>query len=251
MGFQWSTQEMSFNGNSTWTIEIANLPFNAEITYYVMVEIDGTYYTMFSSYAWRDSLTTWLGIPFFILIAVGIGLAVYFLFRRDLNKIKPQIPTDNRRKLSYLYATQIIGLGLTEIGIFICIYLPVVVILPQTTSMELTMATFLSEYIDLLPYGLIVILGILIAGFILALSRPVLGGVLNLGMPLGILLVEFVAGSLLFSTFGDNSGLNLVGPFMTVVIGLIIWIIMCITQICFGIFKRRYKKRLLIVSPSS
>jgi len=251
MGFQWSTQEMILNGDSTWTVEIANLPFSAEITYYVMVEIDGTYYTMFSSYVWRDSLTTWLGIPFFILIAVGIGLAVYFLFRRDLNKVKPQIPTNNRQKVYYLYAAQICGLVLTEIGIFICIYLPVVVILPQTNSLELTMATFLSEYIDILPYASIVILGVLTVGFILGLSRPVLGGIINFSMPLAILLVEVVAGSLLFSTFGENPGLNLVGPFMTVGIGVIIWIIMCIIQICFGIFKRIYKKRLLIGSSSS
>jgi hypothetical protein len=61
-----------------------------------------------------------ISFPFFILIGFGIGLAVLFLFRRDLNKTKQQIPPENRRKLSYLYLVQIGGLGLTEIGILIC-----------------------------------------------------------------------------------------------------------------------------------
>jgi hypothetical protein len=244
MGFQWSTQDMTNDGQSVWTIEIANLPFNAEITYYVIVEIKGTYYTMFSSYIWRDALNTPLEIPFFILISLAFGLSIYLLLRRDINKIKPHFTSENRRKFLYLYTAQIGGLALTEIGIFISIYLPIVVILPQTNSLEFSFATFLNEFIDIIPLGSIIIFGILILGFIFALSRPTLAGIINLFMPLSIILVESIVSSLLLSTFGGNSGLNLSGSFMVIGIGVIIWIVMCIIQIAFGIFKRQYKKRL-------
>jgi cephalosporin-C deacetylase-like acetyl esterase len=250
-GAQWVTQEMTLNGEASWTCKIAHLPFSADITYYVMVEINGTYYTMFSSYIWRSSLTTWLGIPFFILIGFGIALAVLFLFRRDLNKTKQQIPPENRRKLSYLYLVQIGGLGLTEIGILISLYLPIVVVLPQTNSLEITMVTFLDQFIDFLPYGTILIFGILLLGFILSLTRPTLGGVINFSLPFSIILIESVVSSILFSLFGENSGLNLVGSFMSIGSGVIIWGTLCIIQICFGIFKRLYKKRLLFVAPPS
>jgi fermentation-respiration switch protein FrsA (DUF1100 family) len=250
MGVPWSTQEMTKDGQSIWTIEIPNLPFNADVTYYVMVEIGGTYYTMFSSYIWRDSLTTWLEIPFFILIGFALGLTIFLLLRRDINKIKPNITSSNRRKLSYLYATQISGIAITEIGMIICIYLPIVVILPLGSSLKLSLATFLNEFIDILPLASIVVFGILIAGFILSFNHPLLGGIINLAIPLSIIIVEIFAASLLSATFGGNQGITVVGSFMSIGIGVIIWIAMCIIQICFGIFKRTYKKRHLVVSSS-
>jgi hypothetical protein len=191
---------------------------------------------------------TWLGVPFFILIGVGIAILIFILLQRDIRKVKSNVTPANHRKLVYLYILQVGGLGATEIGIAICIFLPIVVLLPQSNSLGISMATFLNEFVDILPLAGLVVFGILIAGFILSLSsRPMLGGFINLAIPLIVFMIYLTALFLVGSFFEDIAGL-FVGPIIGIGIGQFIWFALCIGQISFGIFKRKYLKKLRVPS---
>ncbi|NVM30913.1 MAG: alpha/beta fold hydrolase [Candidatus Helarchaeota archaeon] len=244
MGATWKKTEMT-QSSGVWTLEKQHLPFNAEITYFVIVELEnGEYITFFSSYVWRDEITTWLEIPFFILIGVGLAMPIYLLMRRDVRKMKSRIEATNQRRYLYLNGIQLAGMGTTEIFIFVSLFLPLVVALPESNSFGISLAVVLNEFIDLFPFFAYVVFTCLITGFILTMSKPVLGGLINLIVPIMLVMIGLSMLPML-GAYEDNtlvSGLS--GPLVSVGIGLILWFVMCGVQIGFGIFKRKYQKRL-------
>ncbi|NVM53168.1 MAG: alpha/beta fold hydrolase [Candidatus Helarchaeota archaeon] len=245
LGATWKEHEMEQLDPTTWTFELRSLPFNAEVTYFVIVELEnGELYTAFSSYVWRDTLTTWLEIPFFILIGVGLALPIFLLVRRDYRKMQLELEAPNRRKYLYLTGAQLGGIGGTEIVIATSIFLPLLVILPQSGHLEISLATFLTEFIDMFPIMAPLVFIILIAGFIFAISKPILGGLINLILPATLLII----GLLVFGFVGGYSDNQLVAAFSENLIdigsGLILLFTMSGVQIGFGIFKRKYQKRL-------
>jgi pimeloyl-ACP methyl ester carboxylesterase len=245
MGAPWQTREMTQINSSTWNIELRSLPFNADVTYFIMVELDGELYTMFSSSAWRDSLTTWLQIPFFILIAFGLAVPIFFLVKRDTRILKTQIPKENHQKLHKFYIYQLAIIAATEVGIALSLILPIAIILPQTSHMEFSVTLLLTEFIDFLPIISLIGLVILVAGFILAMAKPVTGGIINLLIPgsltvLGIIII-FQIGSL-----GEElAGFGVSGGLLGIGFGLILWLIMGAGQVTLGIYKRHYIKKLV------
>ncbi len=244
LGAAWTETEMTRLNQSAWSIEITNLPVNADLTYYVMVEIEGDLYVMFSTNAWRETLTTWLEIPFFILLGLAIALPTFMLVRREYRKNKPKIAPENERKFRYLYSSQVIGITVTEVVIAITLFLPIAIVLPESTKLEFSIATILTNYIDLIPLLTPILFGILITYFIIAFNKPVLGGILNIGIPAMIL-----AGlAFIMTLFADYEDLLLAfrpsESFISVGFGLILMLAMGFTQIGLGIFKRKYQKRL-------
>jgi len=246
MGAAWQTREMNPINQSTWTVEIQNLPISADITYLIMVELEGELYTMFSTSAWRDTLTTWVEIPFFILIGLGLFLSVFLLVRHDVKKVKPTITEQNTRKLSYLYGCQFAGIGATENVIAISLFLPLAVILPQSNSIEVSVSLLLSEFIDFLPIVTLIVFGILVAGFILAMSKPLLGGIINILIPASLFIfgIFLIILSRSFSNTLEELGFS--GNLLGIGSGLILWLVMGGIQIIFGISKRKYLKNLRI-----
>jgi dienelactone hydrolase len=245
LGAAWKEREMSQLNQTTWTIDIKSLPFNAELTYFVMVEIEGDLYVMFSTTVWQDSLNTWLGIPFFILICLAIGLPTFLLVRRNIKKTKSIISPENERKLNYLYGSQVLSISATEIIIAWTLFLPIAVILPESGQLEFSIATLLTQYIDLLPVLTPILFGILIAGFILAFSKPILGGFINLIIPILILLSEGMIIAWLSEYKDMLMGFRSDEPFFAVGFGVILMLACGIAQIVLGVFKRKYQKRLI------
>ncbi|MFX1590770.1 MAG: alpha/beta hydrolase family protein [Promethearchaeota archaeon] len=250
LGATWKKKEMDQVNQSTWTAEVKSLPFGAKITYFVLVEIEGIYYTAFSTYVWRDNLSTWLGIPFLILIAFGLAIPIFFLMRYDIKKMKSTMDSSNQRKYLILNVAQLSGIGVSEIFIWICVFFPIAVFLPEANQLKISLETILSEYIDFFPFVAPFIFIFLIAGFILVMSKPILGGIINLIIP--ILMLIF--GLLLFSmihAISEIEILHISGTLFSFGFGTIFWFILAGMQISFGIFKRKYQKCLRKLPPSS
>ncbi len=244
MGFAWDEVNMTQINQTHWTIEIDNLPVNAEITYLVMVELEGDVYTMFSSSAWRDTLNTWIEIPFFILVGLAIALPIFIYTLHDYRKNKSSVPKVNEQKLLVLYSSQLGGIGVTQICIAVSLFLPLAVIFPEANAVEISASILLSEFIDFFPLGTTIVFSILIFGCILAMSRPLLGGIINIGLPASILIFGFVITSLIGDITAIAAEFGVTGELFAFGIGLILWLVMAIVQICFGIFKRKYQKHL-------
>jgi pimeloyl-ACP methyl ester carboxylesterase len=244
LGAAWKEKEMTRLNQSAWTIEIKSLPFNADLTYFVMVEIESELYVMFSTNAWRESLTTWLQLPFFILLGVALGLPVFLLLRHNIRKNKAKTSPKNERKLISLYSSQIIGISITEIIIAWSIFLPLAVVLPQSSKLEISIATILTKYIDLLPILTPILFGILIAGFILAFSRPILGGMINTLIPTVLLIAQALLVAWLAEYKDLMMGYRSSEKFLGVGLGVILMLACGIAQILLGVFKRKYQKRL-------
>ncbi len=244
LGGVWKEREMTQLNQSMWTFDVRNLPYTADLSYFVIVEIDGQLYTAFSSYVWRDTLTTWLTIPFFILIGAVVAVPIYFLMRRDINKMRPQIEEGKQRKYLLLNITQLGGMGATESFLFACLFFPILIVLPQTSHMEISLAIVFNEFVDFVPRLWPLVLAIMIAGFVLAMSKPILGGTINLIIP----MLLFIVGLMFYPLIGgvqDNELLNSLGSLFSIGFGLILWYILGGIQIGFGIFKRKYQKRLI------
>ncbi|MHA1324831.1 MAG: alpha/beta hydrolase family protein, partial [Candidatus Helarchaeota archaeon] len=244
MGSPWETREMMQLNQTFWTFSLDNLPFNADVTYLIMVELNGSLYTMFSTSVWRTSLNTWFEIPFFILIALGFAFPIYLLIRRDLNRIQDDLSSKQQRKLTYLYGFQVGGMGLTELGIAFSLFLPLAIIIPQANALEVSMALFLSEFIDFLPLIAPLVFTTLLIGFFFAFCKPTLGGIINIILPSTLLILGI---AIIFS-LGDiadiASDFGLSGDLFSLGFGLFLWLLMGCLQIGFGIFKRKYQRRL-------
>jgi len=245
IGAPWKTCEMNQINSSTWTIELNSLPFNADVTYFIMIELNGVFYTMFSSSAWRDSLTTWLQIPFFILIVFGLAVPIFFLAKRDFKKLKSQIPKDNHPKLKTFYFYQFAIVGATEIGISLSLIVPIAIILPHANHLEISISLLLTEFIDFLPIITLLVFAILIAGFILAMTKPVLGGIINLLIPGSLVVLGIFIFLQIGSISEDLASFGVTNDLLGIGTGLILWLAMGSTQIVLGIYKRKHLRHLI------
>jgi hypothetical protein len=241
-GLTWNELEMTQTGNNSWNIEVSSLPINSKITYYVIVELEDDEYIMFSTHVWNDTLSTWVEIPFIILITIGSTLIIFFLIKYDIKKNKPKIPKSNHYKLHSVYILQIVTSEITEVFILLSFLSPLVILLPESNAFGISMLDVLNMYIDFIPILSVIILLVIIIGYILSMTKPILGGIVNIIPPL-ILLIGI---SLLFDIFaGSASIIGLELSSISISNGLILWLIMAIIQISFDVFKRIYKKRLL------
>lgn len=241
VGSTWKTHEMTAINQTFWTYNLDNLPVNAEVSYLVLVELDGEYYTMFSTSAWRTQLSTWFEIPFIILVALSLALPISMFIYGDIKRVQPATPSINKYKLKLLYIFQLGAIGATEIGIAFSLILPLGIILPESNHLEISMNLLLSEFIDFVPWVAPLIFTSLIIGFIFAMSKPLLGGIINLILPTTLLILGL---SIIYS-FGDIAdivtGFGLVGDILALGIGLLLWLVMGFIQVFFGIFKRNYQ----------
>ncbi|MHA1270667.1 MAG: alpha/beta hydrolase family protein [Candidatus Helarchaeota archaeon] len=245
MGAFWIEHDMTRLDHSIWSIELSNLPINAELTYYVIVELDNQYFIMFSSYVYRESLSTWLEIPFIIMLIFIFALPIFLLIRMEINKKLPKVASYNQRKLLYLYCSQIAGMGTSELFILFSLFLPLVVVFPQSNNYSISMETILTQFIDFVPILTLIIYIILTLGLILSISKPILGGLINLIIPVFLIIGVILAVSWLSSIGIPIGSIGLSEESIIIGFGLILWLIMPIIQIGFGIFKRIYQKRLL------
>lgn len=240
-GLTWNELEMTQTGNNSWNIEVSSLPINTQISYYVIVELEDEEYIMFSSHVWKDALSTWIEIPFIILIALGSTLIIFLVLRHDIKKNKQKIPKSNQNKLHLIYILQITTSEVTEFFILMSFLSPLVILLPESNAFGISMLDILNVYIDFIPILSIILLLVIIIGYILSMTKPILGGIVNIIPP----LILIIGSSLLFNIFADSA--SIIGLELTSIIlsnGIIIWIVMCIIQISFDVFKRIYKKRL-------
>ena len=245
LGASWIEHDMIQLDQSTWTIELSSLPITADITYYVIVELNDQYYTMFSSYVYRESLSTWLEIPFIIMLISIFAIPIFLLIRMEINKKLPKVSPSNQRKFLFFYGSQIIGMGISEFFILFSLFLPLIVVFPQSNSYKISMETILTQFIDFVPPLTLILFIILTLGLILTISKPILGGLINLLIPVCILIGFTIALNWLFSIGISITSIGLSTESITLGVGLICWTIMPIIQISFGFFKRIYQKRLM------
>lgn len=241
-GLTWNELEMTQTGNNSWNIELFSLPINTQINYYVIVELEDDEYIMFSTHVWNDTLSTWVEIPFIILITIGSTLVIFFLLKHDIKKNEIKIPKSDRNKLYSLFVFQVITSEITEIFILFSFLSPLVILLPESNAFGISMLDILNVYIDFIPILSIILLLVIIIGYILSMTKPILGGLVNIIPP----LILIIGSSLLFNIFADSA--SIIGLELTSIIlsnGIIIWIIMSVIQIIFDIFKRIYKKRMI------
>ncbi|MBD3229488.1 MAG: prolyl oligopeptidase family serine peptidase [Candidatus Lokiarchaeota archaeon] len=243
MGFGWVEKEMININASQWQINLYNLPIEADVTYYVIVEMEENQYIMFSSIIYQDSLTTLFEIPFIILLSVILSIPIYLLIRRDINKKFQKVPESDQKKFIILYGSQVVGMGISEFFILFSFISPIVVLLPQSNAYGISLGDILNHFVDLVPISVVTsLIVILLMGLIFSISKPIIGGIINFIIPLFIFLGLFLVYSI-FQGAAENVGINLHS--INCGIGLILWTSMVIIQIIFGILKIICQKRII------
>ncbi len=234
IGEPWKTKTIILKNGETniWEAVIEPGPFNSEVEYYIIVNIDWPGQVWFTSPFYSAGiLNNNLALVSIIVVIALIGIPVFLMMKNTYNKDVINIKPDNKDDAKKIFIIKNILLIITESIFFTSLLFPWVIIGP---NIGLTFIFFMNQYLTMAHINLAILcLAVWIINGLIAIKSPMISGILSFMFPLGGLVII----NALMSSLGGSSFSTSIG------IGLIMFSVAGILQTVFGIWKwRKYKE---------